>query len=630
MSDERKRDAGSSASPFLESLDSLRALRVVLIGGKGGVGKTTISVAAALRFAETKKTILFTTDPASNLGDLLPAGQPQIPGRLTLESLDAEALYRSFLEANLSSFLELGDRGTYLDREELRSFFELSLPGIDELMAWTRIGELAEENADAVVVVDTAPTGHTVRMLAAADHFRQLVAALDAMQEKHRQIARQLTRRSVRDAMDAFIDQFGAQAQRRRELLTDAKCAAFVPVLLSEPWVVEQTKGLAAEVRGDGLAIPFAILNRAVAEPDCALDRRRKQRQTEARKALAPMLVVDAPRSCAPLDDAERIGDWMRGRTSRLHEKKTTPAGRGRTAAAGRTPALPIAHLTFFAGKGGVGKTTCSASVALQLANANPSRRVVVLSVDPAHSLRDVFASEPPPGNLDVEIVDTRKKWSEFRETIGREIERAVDAITPRGFSVAYDSDAMQKLIEIAPPGADEIFAITRITDLLADETIDRIVVDTAPTGHFLRLLDLPRTAGEWVREFMRILLRYREVIPPGALGEELIRASRALTSLEETLRSDRCSVIVVTRPERVVVAETKRLIADVERRGMSIGAVIANYVTPGNDCACDRQMRSFEVAALHDLDRPLVIVERHDDPITRLEELATLVSPSS
>ncbi len=626
MSDERKRGAGSSASSFLESLDPLSALRVVLIGGKGGVGKTTISVAAALRFAETKKTILFTTDPASNLGDLLPVGQPQIPGRLTLESLDAEALYRRFLEANLSSFLELGDRGTYLDREELRSFFELSLPGIDELMAWARIGELAEENADAVVVVDTAPTGHTVRMLAAADHFRQLVAALDAMQEKHRQIARQLTRRSARDAMDAFIDQFDAQARRRRELLTDAKRAAFVPVLLSEPWVVEQTKRLAAEVRGDGLAIPFAILNRAVAEPDCALDRRRKRRQTEARQALAPMLVIDAPRSCAPLDDAERIGHWMRGRGSLVKAAKAS--GRGRPAGAGGTPALRLPHLTFFAGKGGVGKTTCSASVALQLANANPSRRVVVLSVDPAHALRDVFASEPPPGNLDVEIVDTRKKWSEFRETIGREIERAVDAITPRGFSVAYDSDAMQKLLEIAPPGADEIFAITRITDLLADGTIDRIVVDTAPTGHFLRLLDLPRTAGEWVREFMRILLRYREVIPPGALGEELIRASRALTSLEETLRSDRCSVIIVTRPERIVVAETKRLIADVERRGMSIGTVIANYVTPGNDCACDRQMRSFEVTALHDLDRSVVIVERRDAPITRLEELATLLSP--
>ena len=70
-----------------------------------------------------------------------------------------------FLDRNLDSFLELGDRGTYLDKDELRRFFELSLPGVDELMAWMRIGELAEENPDATIVVDTAPTGHTLRML---------------------------------------------------------------------------------------------------------------------------------------------------------------------------------------------------------------------------------------------------------------------------------------------------------------------------------------------------------------------------------------------------------------------------------------------------------------------------------
>src|SRR4029079_19175495 len=97
------------------------------------------------------------------------------------------------------------DRGTDLDKDELRRFFELSLPGADELMAWMRIGELAEENPNATIVVDTAPTGHTLRMLGAAEHFRQFAAALDAMQAKHRHLVRQFTRRSVRGGVGGFI-----------------------------------------------------------------------------------------------------------------------------------------------------------------------------------------------------------------------------------------------------------------------------------------------------------------------------------------------------------------------------------------------------------------------------------------
>jgi arsenite-transporting ATPase len=280
--------------------------------------------------------------------------------------------------------------------------------------------------------------------------------------------------------------------------------------------------------------------------------------------------------------------------------------------------------LTFFAGKGGVGKTTCSAAYALQLAYAHPEKRYVVISVDPAHSLRDVFAEEQPPQNLTVEIIDTREKWRRFRDALGAEIERAVDAITPNGMSVAYDTDAVQKLIEVAPPGADELFAITRLADLIADPSISAIVVDTAPTGHFLRLLDLPRTAGEWVREFMRILLHYRDLIPPGSLGEELVSASKSLKSVDEALRRD-AKVMVVTRPERIVVAETKRLIAELERRGIALGGVIANYVTPESDCKCDRSMRSFEEAALAELPEAKRI-ERRDHPVTALDELAALL----
>jgi arsenite-transporting ATPase len=299
------------------AFDRLASRHVILFGGKGGVGKTTMSSHAAIHFAATRPTILFTTDPASNLGDVF--AEPV--NNLTIESLDADALYTRFLGENLESFLELGDRGTYLDREELRRFFELSLPGVDELMAWMRIGELAEEHPESMLIVDTAPTGHTLRMLGASDHFAQLASALDSMQAKHRGMVRQFTRRDVRDAMDAFIEQFDARAERRRELLTDAARTAFVPVMLSEPWVVEQTLRLIAELPLD---VPFVILNRAAPHEDDARCVELGLRDAAARERLAPREVVEVKRMCEiPLPPGE--GARRAGEGPRVNELPNTP-----------------------------------------------------------------------------------------------------------------------------------------------------------------------------------------------------------------------------------------------------------------------------------------------------------------
>lgn len=591
-----------ASDDLLARFSSLIDRRVVLVGGKGGVGKTTVATAAALHLARSRPVVLFTTDPASNLHDLF--GETEVPS-LTIESLDAAALYARFLGEHLASFLEIGDRGTYLDREELRRLFELSMPGVDELMAWMRIGELAEERPDALVVVDTAPTGHTMRMLSASGHFSQLAAALDAMQEKHRALVYQFTRREVRDAIDTFIEEFEARAARRRELLTDPARAAFVPVTLAEPLVIEQTLRLIGEVAID---VPFVVLNRAHGD-----DRMVSHR-------FDPRPVVRAVRACAPLDTIERLRAWSEG-----EDFLGLPHPDGGVAAMPERKLDVAVPLLFFAGKGGVGKTSCSASVALQRAARDPSRRYVVLSVDPAHSLRDLFAEIEPPPNLSVETIDTRAKWQRFRDSLGDEIAGAFDALAPRGVSLSHDSEAMQRLIEIAPPGADELFAIIRLADLIADDAIDGVIVDTAPTGHFLRLLELPRAAGEWVHEFMRLLLRYRDLIPAGSLGEELVRASRALRQLDAALRSERAAVVVVTRPERIVLAETERLVSALRERGIDVNAVIANYVTPEGGDSCDASIRKHELAALHTLDAP-IIIERRPTPPRTVAELANLV----
>lgn len=597
-------------TPFVGALNELSSRRVVLFGGKGGVGKTTIALAAAIHYSATRPTILFTTDPASNLSDLV--GDERIE-RLTIEALDATALYAGFLEKNLAAFLEIGDRGTYLDREELRRLFELAIPGIDELMAWMHLGELIERNPGSLVVVDTAPTGHTLRMLSSSGQFRQVALALDAMQEKHRVLVSQFTRRNVRDSMDEFIDAFYDEAERRSALLRDPARAAFIPVMLSEPLVVEQTRRLIDETAD--LDVPFLILNRAHAE--C-----RESEDAAAREALAPLRVVDAGRACAPLDSVVRLREWMGGLLT------TPPTGRSAPTFASE-PLRIGAPIVFLAGKGGVGKTTCAASIALQLAAENPAKRYVVISVDPAHSLPRLFEGLDVPANLTVEAIDTRAKWRRFRDSFGERIEEAIDALTPRGLSIGSDAEAMRRLVELAPPGADELFAVNRLIELASDESLAGVVIDTAPTGHFLRLMELPRTAGEWVREFIRILLHYRDVLPAGSLGEELVNASRSLRQLDETLHSERAVTVVVTRPERIVLEETSRLMAELKRRGMRTGGVIANYVTPETGCACDRSMRAFELESLQAL-AGATLIERRDRPPATVAELRALVPLAS
>ncbi|MGA7617125.1 MAG: GvpL/GvpF family gas vesicle protein, partial [Thermoanaerobaculia bacterium] len=319
-----------------------------------------------------------------------------------------------------------------------------------------------------------------------------------------------------------------------------------------------------------------------------------------------------------PMASARDLRRYLNGETA------SPPARSGRVEESHPIEVDTALRLLFFAGKGGVGKTTVSSSVALQMASLFPERRFTILSVDPAHSLRDVFERITPPANLDVEILDSRSRWNELRETMGEEISRAIGSMTPKGLSLAYDARVTEELFDAAPPGADEIFAIMRLADLAAADAT--VFVDTAPTGHFLRLLELPSTAGEWVREFMRLLLRYRELIPPGTLGERLLEASRSLKEFEKLLHSPRASAVVVFRPERIVVAETRRLLEALDAHGLDVRAVVANSVLQESDCACDRIERKFQLATIAALERPLTIVSRRGSPPVDESDLRELV----
>ena len=257
--------------------------------------------------------------------------------------------------------------------------------------------------------------------------------------------------------------------------------------------------------------------------------------------------------------------------------------------------ALDGASLLFFGGKGGVGKTTTAAAVAVRLARSDPARRILLLSADPAHSLSDVFAApvgDIPrrvtggPRNLVVRELDAARALAARRA----DLESAIDEIAKAFGAEEAGGSASRasELMRIAPPGIDELFGILSVVDARAD--YDLIIVDTAPTGHALRLLEMPEAAREWVQVLLRMLLKYGSLVRPGQLASELVEMSKSIRGLQALLRDTASTrFIVVSRAAEVPRRETVRLLERLRRLHLAVPAVVVNALTlaPGACARC-------------------------------------------
>ena len=144
------------------------------------------------------------------------------------------------------------------------------------------------------------------------------------------------------------------------------------------------------------------------------------------------------------------------------------------------------------------------------------------------------------------------------------------------------------RLIDLAPPGIDELFGILSVVDARA--SYDVIVVDTAPTGHALRLLEMPEAAREWMQVLLRVLLKYRALVRPGRLAQELVDVSKAIRELIALLRDATTTrFIVVTRADELPRRETERLLKRLPRLQLSAPAIVVNARTlaPGHCARC-------------------------------------------
>jgi arsenite-transporting ATPase len=620
------------------------AARYVFYGGKGGVGKTTLAAASALAQAESGRSVLVvSTDPAHSLGDAFALPLGRVPSRISTRrgrlhgvELDADAALLRWLRPRTSRLATIAERGTYLDREDVERFLGLTLPGVDELVGLLELKRLADADEYDVVVVDTAPTGHTLRLVEMPESLERLGHVLEEMHAKHRYLASHIRGAYRPDAADALIAEIQAEAKALRVLLRDAARATFSWVLLPEVAAVEESADGLRELRHAEISVREVVVNRVTPPPPgpCALCDGRRRAEAfalrEARRRLGrhPFVLVPGfeaePQGLPALRLVARSlgGNAVRtapssSRPARIRPLRSRPGGPGPVWL--DAVARPGTRLVVFGGKGGVGKTTCAAATALALARRDPGLRLLLLSSDPAHSLGDVLGmrmsdeecpvSRALPG-LRARELDADRALGGLRARYAESVERLFAGLARSSVDLSYDRAVVHDLLDLAPPGIDELIALLAVSEALQPPAggrppHDLVVLDTAPTGHALRLLALPETALEWVRALLDVLLKYREAIGLGELAQELVGLSRRLRALLALLHDPAATgFVAVTRPARLPRLETARLLGELRRRRLAVSTVLVNALTPRGCARCRstarverREVRSLERA---------------------------------
>lgn len=594
-----------------------RDLRFIFFGGKGGVGKTTSAVACALVLAErnpNKKILLVSTDPAHSVGDSLDRqiGDRVVPvqgvDHLFAWEADAERLLAEFKLKNGPVLAKIVDRGTYFDKEDIRSFIELSLPGMDEFMAILELMELVKDRQYDAIIMDTAPTGHTIRLLELPGLLQQWVSILDLMMKKHRFMARTFSRgRYLPDECDRWLETMAGDAKRVEKLLQDAAATEFVVVTIPEEMAVAESERLVAALKRLSIPVRNLIVNHVVEQdspcPFCQGVRAEQAGSMDRiQREFADLNLLKLPQLPCEVRGVESLRRFARFFAGGAHPAavedcaRPAPTAVSEVPRCGSTLLLPTARLVLIGGKGGVGKSSVAAATALELASRFPEKKVLIFSTDPAHSLSDSFGRKigteitPIEGipNLYAQEIDAPKLLVDFTRRYREAIDEIFNSFLGGGeVKVAFDQEVMERLLDLSPPGIDEVMALIEVMELMEGREFDIFVLDTAPTGHLIRFLEMPDIARDWLGAAMKTLLKYRGMARLGSVAGLVMKYAKQVRKLrKQLLDAAGTEIVVVTIPEAMGVVEMKRLLQALSRFKIACRQIVINMVTPPNDCS--------------------------------------------
>lgn len=566
-------DAGPTRALMTLSLLD-RPTRHIFFTGKGGVGKTSLACASAVYLADRhKRVLLVSTDPASNLGQVFdapigPVVEP-VPGVAGLHAVNIEpgaaaAAYRARILQPL--------RGTSMHAQVPQIEEQLSGACTTEIAAFDEFTRLL---VDPVltrdfdhVIFDTAPTGHTLRLL-------QLPAAWSTFIEDNPGGASCLGPASGLQAQQAQYAQAVAQ-------LADPESTTIVLVSRPEASALKEAGRTSAELAALGIQGQRLVVNALFTAQDAgdplavALERR----GAEALAAM-PGPLRQIPRDTVPLRSANAVG--LAALRDLLGEEEHEMPAESVGGLVQPLPPPPVAFIDEIAqqdhglvmvmGKGGVGKTTIAAAIAAELASRGIP--VHLSTTDPAAHIANVIDGEA--GLLTVSRIDPAV-----------ETQRYIDrALATKGKEL--DDEGRRLMLEdLRSPCTEEVAVFHAFSRLVNEARRGFVVLDTAPTGHTLLLLD---TAGSYHREVLRT---------------SSIPVERITTPLMRLQDATHTKIIIVTLAETTPVQEAAELQVELRRAGVEPFGWVINQSLAASDTS-DPLLRARANA-----ERPLIAhVER-------------------
>lgn len=247
--------------------------KFLLFGGKGGVGKTTCAAATAVHYAGLgRETLLFSTDPAHSLSDVL--GQEigdhiravEKIGNLAALELNAEKMLKKFKEEYGEEITNMLTTTTYLDEADIDNIYRLTIPGLDEMMGLKQIMDFIKDSKYDLYIWDTAPTGHTLRLLTLPNLLDDWIKVLARMRWKYRYIVGRFSRKNFSDETDDFLLMMKKTVHEVRRFLRAPDRNRFIAVTIPEAIVINETKRMLADLKSYGIPVRHLIVNNVVPE----------------------------------------------------------------------------------------------------------------------------------------------------------------------------------------------------------------------------------------------------------------------------------------------------------------------------------------------------------------------------
>jgi len=519
--------------------------RFLFFTGKGGVGKTSIACATAIRLAESgKRVLLVSTDPASNVGQVfgIAIGNHITPvpavANLSALEIDPQAAAQAYRDRIVGPARGVLAADVVKGMEE-----QLSGACTTEIAAFDEFTELLVDSeltaAYEHILFDTAPTGHTIRLL-------QLPGAWSGFLEAGQGDASCL-------GPLAGLDKQRSQYREAVEALADPRRTRLVLVARAQQATLREVARTHEELAAIGLRQQYLVINGVLPDSEgerdplaaavCACEQAALEAMPEALRALPCDRIALKPFNLVGLEALRQLLDGASGVT--LEAPAAVPTLQAPSLAELVDEIAAAGHgLVMLMGKGGVGKTTLAAAVAVELAHRGLP--VHLTTSDPAAHLAETL--DGSLDNLRVSRIDPHAATEAYRQhvmaTKGAKLDEAGRALLAE---------------DLRSPCTEEIAVFQAFSRVIREAGRTFVVMDTAPTGHTLLLLD---ATGAYHREFQRQM---------SASG---MRFSTPMMQLQDPQQT---RVLLVTLAETTPVLEAANLQADLRRAGIEPWAWVIN-----------------------------------------------------